>query len=380
MPTVDVGLIGVGSMGRYVAGLVRKKSNQVNYTALHDPNDVSVARSREYLGFTGKICDTSEEVVASDCDWIMIASWNCFHAEQSISAFRSGKHVFCQKPLATNLEDCLAMRDAWLESGRQFAIGFTLRYSPHYRRLKALVASGAVGEIVSIDFNETLGFNHGGYIMGDWRRLQQYAGSHVLEKCCHDIDIVNWLTGARVARVASFGGTNFYTPDNAHHIERVGRDEEGREAYRVWRGTIGENPFTSDKDIADNQVVIMEFENGVRAGFHMNSNAGIPERRMYICGTEGTIRSDVISGRIELQRIGFDTSLEDYSSEAMGMHGGGDDVLAGELVSAMLEGTPMSAGIDEGLAAAVTCFAIDEAMASGQVVDLAPLWSHVDRR
>jgi predicted dehydrogenase len=202
----------------------------------------------------------------------------------------------------------------------------------------------------------------------------------VLEKCCHDIDIVNWLTGARVARVASFGGTNFYTPDNAHHIERVGRDEEGREAYRVWRGTIGENPFTSDKDIADNQVVIMEFENGVRAGFHMNSNAGIPERRMYICGTEGTIRSDVISGRIELQRIGFDTSLEDYSSEAMGMHGGGDDVLAGELVSAMLEGTPMSAGIDEGLAAAVTCFAIDEAMASGQVVDLAPLWSRVDRR
>lgn len=380
MPTVDVGLIGVGSMGRYVAGLVRKKSNQVNFTALYDPNDASVARSREYLGFAGKICDSSEAVVASGCEWVMIASWNCFHAEQSISAFQSGKNVFCQKPLATNLEDCLAMRDAWLESGRQFAIGFTLRYSPHYRRLKALVESGAIGDIVSVDFNETLAFNHGGYIMGDWRRLQQYAGSHVLEKCCHDIDIVNWLTGARVARVASFGGTDFYTPENAYHIDRVGHDEEGREAYRVWRGTIGENPFTSEKDIADNQVVIMEFENGVRASFHMNSNAGIPERRMYICGTEGTIRSDVLSGRIELQRIGFDTSLEDFSSEAMGMHGGGDDVLGGELVSAMLEGTPTSAGIDEGLAAAVTCFAIDEAMATGQVVDVAPWWSRVDRR
>ena len=61
------------------------------------------------------------------------------------------------------------------------------------------------------------------------------------------------------------------------------------------------------------------------------------------------------------------------------MHGGGDDVLATELVSAMLQGSPMSAGIDEGLAAAVTCFAIDEAMDSGQVVDMSSWWDRVDR-
>ena len=376
---LGIGLIGVGSMGRYVADLVQKKSNEVGLVSLFDPNERSVARTREFLGFKGQICDSVEQVLASNCDWVMIASWNCFHAEQSIAAFNAGKHVFCQKPLATTLEECLAMRDAWRKSGRQFVIGFTLRYSPHYRRLKELVASGAIGEVVSIDFNETLGFNHGGYIMGDWRRLKENAGSHVLEKCCHDIDIINWLVDARASRVASFGGTDFFTPDNERHIERLGQDEQGRDAYRVRRGTIGENPFTGDKDIIDNQVVILEFENNVRACFHMNSNSGIPERRMYIVGTEGAIRSDVISGKIELARIGFDEKLQDYSGEAVGMHGGGDDVLATELVSAMLQGSPMSAGIDEGLAAAVTCFAIDEAMDSGQVVDMSSWWDRVDR-
>ncbi|HKI74698.1 MAG TPA: Gfo/Idh/MocA family oxidoreductase [Pseudomonadales bacterium] len=379
MSTLDIGLIGVGSMGRYVADLVQKKSNEVHLSSLYDPNEDSVAKTREYVGFDGRVCDSVEDLLAGKSDWVMIASWNAFHAEQSIAAFRAGKNVFCQKPLATTLDECLAMRDAWRQSGKQFVIGFTLRYSPHYRRLSQLVLSGAIGDIVSMDFNETLGFNHGGYIMGDWRRLKANAGSHVLEKCCHDIDIANWLIGARARRVASFGGTDFFTPENERHIERLGVDEKGRDAYRVRRGTIGENPFTGDKDIVDNQVVILEYENNVRASFHMNSNSGIPERRMYLCGTEGTIRSDVITGRIELQRIGFDTQIEDCSSEVAGMHGGGDDVLASELVSAMLQGTPMSAGIEEGLNAAVTCFAIDEAMDSGQVVDMAPWWERVDR-
>lgn len=375
----DIGLIGVGSMGRYVADLVQKKSNEVALTSLYDPNEKSVSRTREYLGFDGQVCDSVETLLAGRCDWVMIASWNCYHAEQSIAAFNAGKHVFCQKPLATTLEECLAMRAAWRESGKQFVIGFTLRYSPHYRKLKRLIADGAIGDIVSIDFNETLGFNHGGYIMGDWRRLKENAGSHVLEKCCHDIDIVNWLVDARARRVASFGGTDFFTPDNERHIQRLGVDEKGRDAYRVRRGTIGENPFTGDKDIVDNQVVILEFDNHVRASFHMNSNSGIPERRMYIVGTEGAIRSDVISGRIELARVGFNERVTDLSGEAVGMHGGGDDVLATELVSAMLQGTPMSAGIDEGLAAAVTCFAIDEALDTGQVVDMAGWWDRVDR-
>lgn len=381
MATVDVGLIGVGSMGQALASLVQGQSNAVRFNALYDPEPKAVKHATGLLGFSGAICDSDAGVITSECDWVMIASWNCFHAAQTIAAFEAGKHVFCQKPLATTLDDCLAMRDAWRETDRHFVIGFTLRYSPHYRRLKELVSEGAIGDIVSVDLTETLGFNHGGYIMGDWRRLKQNAGSHVLEKCCHDIDILNWLVESRAARVASFGGLNFFTPGNERHISRLGENAQGREAYRVRRGLVGEHPFRSDKDIVDNQVVILEYENEVRATFHMNSNSGIPERRIHLVGTEGTIRADVITGRIELQRIGFDTTLEDHSGSAVGMHGGGDEVLAAELIDLMTgqRASNAGAGLDEGLAAAVTCFAIDDAMESGEVVSLSDYWRAVDR-
>src|SRR5206468_7637583 len=128
--------------------------------------------------------------------WIMIGSPNNLHCKHAVAALRAGKHVFCEKPLATTLDDCLAIRDAVHASGRQFVVGFTLRYSPFYREVQRLVASGTIGKLISFEFNETLEFNHGGYIHGDWRRLTRLSGGHLLEKCCHDIDIANWIVGS----------------------------------------------------------------------------------------------------------------------------------------------------------------------------------------
>ncbi len=380
-----VGIIGAGGMGLYVAHLLQQQSNEVHFSDIFDPDERAIGRARKYLGFDGKVHDSDASLLSADCEWVMIASLNAQHADQTVAAFEAGKHVFCQKPLATNLVDCLRMRDAWRASGRRFVIGFTLRFSPHYRRLKQLVESGAIGDILSFEFNETLEFNHGGYINGDWRRFTDNAGSHVLEKCSHDIDIVNWLMGERVTRVASFGGNNFFVPENRCHIDRLQIEGDERVPYRHHQGRIrGEDPFTAEKDIYDNQVVILEFANQARATFHMNSNAGIPERRLYLCGTEGTIRADVLTGKIELQRIGFDTVIEDCSTSVKGMHGGGDEILAEELFTAMQtqSGQPepcLSAGIEEGLNAAVVCYAIDEAATTGKVVDLANYWAEVDR-
>lgn len=367
-------------MGCYVAALLQKRSQEITFSALYDPDSGAVAACQSVLGIKGVARSSVEEVLASDCQWVMIASLNNQHAAQTIAAFEAGKHVFCQKPLATRFEDCLAMRDAWQRSGRKFVIGFTLRYSPHYRRIKQIINDGLIGEIISLEFNETLDFNHGGFIHGDWRRQTDVAGSHVLEKCSHDIDIVSWIVGSRAQRVASFGGTNFFIPEYAERIEAIGKDDQGHEAYRFHRGAVrGENPFITEKDILDNQVVIIEFENAVRATFHMNANTAIPERRLYICGTKGTLRADVMNGSIELHVIGHDETLQDCSTESQGMHGGGDPILAQELCEIMAGGPAenISAGIEEGLVAATTCFAIDEAAREGSVVSLTPYWARI---
>ncbi|MEI6971860.1 MAG: Gfo/Idh/MocA family oxidoreductase [bacterium] len=379
MEHINIGVIGCGAMGM---GVVRKLlgcDSRLRVTAVYDPDQRSVENAKQHLGPAARICASYRDVTGMpDVDWVMIASWNCHHCEQTLAAFEAGKHVFCQKPLGMNLDECLQMLMAWKRSGRMFNIGFTLRYSPHYRRIKDILSEGRIGQPLSMEFNETLDFNHGGYIMGDWRRLRKNAGTHLLEKCCHDIDLGNWMIGARARRVASFGGLDFFLPRNARRVSDIPPMPDGRKAYSSWGGLVALDPFLSDKDIVDNQVAILEYANGVRATFHTNCNAAIPERRMYILGTEGALRADVLTGTIHVKRIGFDTQVEDLSTSSSGGHGGGDDVLAAELAGSMLNHTPPSVGLVEGLEAAVTCFAIDEAMDSGTVVDVDRYWKQID--
>ena len=140
------------------------------------------------------------------------------------------------------------------------------------------------------------------------------------------------------------------------------------------QGNIG-NPFNADKDILDNQVAIIQYANGIRTTVHTNCNTAIPERRMYICGTEGTLRADVLTGELEVKRIGFGTEIEKLGgADGAGGHGGGDGILGASLAESMVQGKAPLTSLEDGLRAAFTAFGIDKAQATGKVVDLRPLW------
>ncbi|WOO41922.1 Gfo/Idh/MocA family oxidoreductase [Rubellicoccus peritrichatus] len=367
---IKIGAIGLGLRLTGVLQHLLGQSKNIELAAVCDTNDAWKDWATEQgMPMPESVTSHDDLVQRSDIEWIFIGSPNCLHREHVCAALDAGKHVFAEKPLATNLEDTSAMLESWRRSGCQFIIGFTLRFSPHYRKIKALLDEGVVGELISFEFNETIDFNHGGFIMGGWRNQREYSGTHLLEKCCHDIDLANWMTESRASRVASFGGLNFFKPENAYHIERVGKNADGKKAFQLWSPESHQNPFTCDKNINDNQVAIIEYENGVRATFHANCNAAILERRMYILGSEGAIRADVITGNIEVKRIGFEEETRFVETGASGGHGGGDEVLAAEVAEAMFHGKAPSFSMMEGALSAATVFALDDACDSGQVVD-----------
>jgi len=133
----------------------------------------------------------------------------------------------------------------------------------------------------------------------------------------------------------------------------------------------------------DNQVVIYEYAGGARVTFHTNCMAALMERRMYICGSRGALRGDTRNRTLEFcpltLRAGLDDSdVEDYYKLELGEdlhgHAGGDSVMGRELAATIAEGAPPSASIHEGLYSAVTALAADDAMATGQVVDIRPYW------
>lgn len=375
---VRIGVVGCGNRLRSVVKLLLETGGeQLRLTAIHDPLDESVAVFQREVGGSAVRLATAEAVCTSpEVDWVMVGSWNCFHATQVIAALRAGKHVFCEKPLATTVEDCLQLREVWRESGRCFFFGLVLRYSPLYQRVHALLAAGAIGPILSFEFNETLAFNHGGYIHGNWRRHREYAGTHLLEKCCHDIDIANWLTRSYPVRAASFGGRDFFGPQNRAFATALGRDAAGRPAYQTWWDPQRVDPFSPGSSIVDHQVAILEYAQGGRATFHTNCNAALPERRLYLLGARGAIRADALTRRIEVARIGFDATPEVIQLPSTGDdHFGGDKVMVEHLCRTMTEGAPPLASMDEALLSALSCLGIDQAQDTQAVVDLHPLWA-----
>jgi len=375
-PKVRLGLMGSGGRLRGVAALLLEAAEgQIEVAAMYDPDPGSQASTHTKFGSQVINCATEEELAHhSSVDWVFIGSPNGDHARQSVLALRAGKNVFCEKPLAIHLDDCRLVRDAVRKTGRTFAFGLVLRYSPHYQKIREVVQSGALGDLISFEFNETLAFNHGGYIFGNWRRHRELAGSHLLEKCCHDLDLANWITGSRPRRAASFGGRNFFLPANEKQIARIGPNAEGKPAYQTWPDPHGVNPFTGGADIVDNQIAILEYENGVRGTFHTNCNAGIPERRFYLCGTEGSLRGDAYSGQVEWKRIGHDTTMETFQTTDGHSHAGGDTVMAQGLANTLLRDEPPLASVEDGVLACITAAGIDQAMDLSEITEYQGLY------
>lgn len=377
METVGIGLIGPGMRLQGLLDKLLKEHPWIKVVAINDPNKDAVKSCLDKYNSDAKVYDDYNDLVKDpDVKWVFIGSWNIFHREQAIAALDAGKDVFCEKPLATNLEDCLAIKEAWEKSGRIFFIGFTLRYAPLYQKLRKLLDEKAIGDIISMEFNETLDFNHGGYIHRDWRRQTKYAGTHLLEKCCHDVDLVHWMVDSLPTKVASFGGTDFFTPENKKHMDRVGPNPaDGKEAFCAWPCNHHPDPFTGEKDIVDNQIAIIQFANNVRTTFHTNCCAGIPERRMYILGTEGCIRGELYTATLELQRYGWDEPRSMWKPGAADGHGGGDTILCDQIAHAIKNNEQPFSSLTEGLKSAITCFAVDKAMETQQVVDLNDMWA-----
>jgi predicted dehydrogenase len=375
-----LGIIGCSKRIEGILTELLRRDKNIEITALCDPDPKRIEDFKKHLAPDARVYDSVKQLVSDpEIEWVAVGTWNSLHAQQAIAAVEAGKHVYCEKPLATNFDDCVAIKSAFTKNKKKLMIGFTLRYSPHYRKIRSLIESGAIGKIVSFEFNESLNFNHGGHIMSCWRRKREFTGCHILEKCCHDIDLANWMVGSRVLKVASFGGLDFFKPENEHYMNDLAPDEEGHRAYCSWPTAWGKNPFTSDKDIIDNQVCILQYANGVRGTFHTNINAGIPERRMYILGTQGAIRAEAFTGKLELQKIGFTEKLQDLATDSRDSHAGGDDILVDYWSKMIHEDVPSLTDIKTGIESAVVCFAADEAMLKGQIVDLSRYWMQLDK-
>lgn len=367
-----VAVLGAGNRARYVVkNLLRDSGGAVRVVSAFDPDRTlldetlrKIWRSSDALAASS----AEEAIHAPGVDWVMVFSPNSCHRDHILAAFAAGKDVFAEKPLATTIDACKEISEAQRRSGRVFATGFVLRYAPIYRRAKELLDSGMFGRLLLIEGNENIAPDHGGYIMCNWRRLTKFAGPHILEKCCHDLDLINWFCGSLPSRVASFGGRDFFKPENNRLMEKY-----GEKTFKSWWDPHAQaTPFTDDTDLMDNQVSIAEFRNRIRVTFTATMSNAIPERRLSFACAEGTMKLNLYSNIIRYRRLGDEGVTElNFSGDG---HGGGDSYIMKELYETMSRGVPPKCSGAEGLRSAVFALALDQAARNGEIVDLEPVW------
>ncbi len=324
----------------------------------------------------------SVEAMLSDArpDLFCVFSPNVFHLEQIRLGLEAGVQVFTEKPVVLSIDETLELARLLAKHGgvHRTMVGLVLRYSRHMVDLRAAMAAGQLGQIVSLEANEHIAPYHGGFFMRDWRRRDSLAGGFMLEKCCHDLDIYNMITGSRPQRVASFGGRRSFLPEHAPASNAEAEIFHVKKS--VWEST--DDPFRSDADIIDFQTAILAYESGASLAFHTNLNVPDEHRRFCIMGSHGMAEGDFVRGFLKVTaRDGRRLADHDYTqgSAAMGAHYGADAMMCGD-IARYLRGEIVSLPVSilDAMEAGIAAMALDRARTTGRVVDLTDTWSTLD--
>ncbi len=146
MEKVRVGLIGAGRIGRLHAEHLAYRLKNVELVSVSDVYLEGAKRCAEEFGI-GKYFKDYREVIGDEgIDAVVICSSTDTHAEIIEAAARAGKHIFCEKPIALDVERIDSALRAVDDAGVKLQIGFNRRFDPNFRRIKSLIESGKIGD------------------------------------------------------------------------------------------------------------------------------------------------------------------------------------------------------------------------------------------
>jgi predicted dehydrogenase len=138
------------------------------------------------------------------------------HFGPAMAALQAGYHVLLEKPMAPTQEECRRLVDFARLSSRQLHVAHVLRYTRHFQKMRQILNSGVLGDIVNISHRENVSWWHmaHSYVRGNWANADR-SSPMILAKCCHDLDILVWMLGRKCQSLSSFGSLIHFRQEKA---------------------------------------------------------------------------------------------------------------------------------------------------------------------
>lgn len=382
---ITVAIAGLGGRGKDTyAPMALSRPDLMKIVAIADIVPEKVADVAQTYGVPPEGCFSSaEEMLAQPrlADVLFVCTQDRQHVGHAIPALEKGYHILMEKPVSPVLSECQRVLQAAKKAQRQVVVCHVLRYTPFFQKIKEVIDSGRIGRVVSVQSLENVVYWHQAhsFVRGNWRR-EEDTSPMILQKSCHDLDILLWLLGERCARVSSFGSLSYFREENApaHSAARC-RDCQAREgcpydAYKIYltdeetgvlhghtgwpadivcmhpteagiRAALEDGPYgrcvyRCDNDVVDHQVVNMELEHGQTIGFTMCAFTKTGGRTLKIMGTHGDIRADMHENFIDVEVYGGETEHIDVRTLAADLsgHAGGDIRMVEEFLEMLAAG------------------------------------------
>jgi predicted dehydrogenase len=341
-------------------------------------------------------------------DAAIVATMDRDHYGHVMQALDCGYDILLEKPISPNARECMEIEAKANALGRKITVCHVLRYTNFFGTLKQIIDSGELGKIVAIKHSENIGNFHmaHSFVRGNWRN-DSLSSPIILQKSCHDLDILLWLTGAHCKKVAAFGSLSYFKEKNAPAGSTDRCDTcpvaancrfEAKKCYLPTLGTwptdvvcleqteaalmealrdgpYGRCVYRCDNNVCDHMSMILEFDNDVTATFSLTAQTSPCHRNIHIMLEDGEIIADDGQRQILVRRHvsstgdTFQERVVNIRTNASG-HGGGDAGIMEDFTASVDAGSSTRSAISASVESHLMAFALEQSRRTGQIVDL----------
>ena len=376
-------LVGTGSRGTTMWGrdLLAAHGDKVELVGLCDINGKRAEAARGYIGTAAPaFVDFDRMIAQTRPNLVVVTTPDATHWRYILRAMELGCEVITEKAIATDEQQCQALLEGCRRMGGKLTVAFNARHIAGARKLKQLLLEKAIGDIVSVVYQEYLNTSHGSSYFRRWHRLKQMNGTLLVTKSCHHFDQVNWWLDSRPVEVRASGSLRVYGRNNSFRSSHcrvcpyqkecafywdIRKDEQARRLFAACESEDGYFRdgcvWREDSDIYDNSAVMVRYENGVNLTYTSDAYLPYEGQAITVNGKKGRIDWMAYGGggfsdqEFRLTRTFGKSEQIPLTGDTPGGHGGADDLIKKLIFDGQPADDPLHlrAGLREGVLSAL---------------------------
>lgn len=380
-------IVGAGNRAIIYSRYALKYPDKMKIVGVVDPSASRRERAQQLHNLSDEECyDSIQEVLEKPklADAVINGTMDNIHIETSLPFLEKGYDLLLEKPIGISMEEINKLLETANKYNNKVMICHVLRYTPFYHKIKELVTENAIGDIYNIQTTEHVRLDHmiTSYVKGKWNNSIKSGTSMLLAKACHDLDIIAWINEKSIPKKVTSYGNDFvfnrnnkpvactergwycdYCQNSIYSPRKMYIENPDRWKQYVWtefenkenvsiedkiksmeNGNIyGNCVWSADKNVVDQQSVMIEFEDNSIATFNMVGGTPKSQRRIHLIGTLGELIGTFEDNKITVRK--FNPNIkDDYEEEiitfdetgdqigAFGDHGGGDELLIEDFI------------------------------------------------